>query len=184
VTDKGCGTNTKSLPTTWIGPPMNAKIPDPHFSIGLARSIRPTTPADGDILVDIWQSSVDATHSFVLKADLVEIAAQVHETLPLEPLWLALDDRDRPLAFLGLSLNSLDALFVAGEYRGRGVGRSLIDFAKGRYSWLTTIVNEQNEQAVGFYEHVGFQAESRSLLDADGRPYPVLHMRWSSERAA
>jgi putative acetyltransferase len=145
---------------------------------GIVHTIRPTGPADGDTLVEIWRSSVHATHDFVSKQDLAEIEAEVREIVALEPLWLALDAAGEPLGFLGLSTNAVDALFVAAEHRGTGVGRALIDFAKSRHSWLITIVNEQNEQALGFYEHAGFRPEGRSADDGHGRPYPVLHMRW------
>ena len=37
-------------------------------------------------------------------------------------------------------------------------------------------VNEQNEQAVGFYLKMGFTVTGRSPLDAQGKPYPLLHM--------
>ena len=38
-------------------------------------------------------------------------------------------------------------------------------------------VNEQNEQAVGFYLHQGFHVISRGATDSTGKPYPVLHMQ-------
>lgn len=38
-------------------------------------------------------------------------------------------------------------------------------------------VNEQNEQAVGFYLHMGFEVAGRSELDGTGKPYPLLHLR-------
>ena len=38
-------------------------------------------------------------------------------------------------------------------------------------------VNEQNEQAVGFYEHYGFEVFDRSETDGMGDPFPILHMR-------
>ncbi len=38
-------------------------------------------------------------------------------------------------------------------------------------------VNEQNPQAVGFYEHMGFRLVSKSELDGEGKPYPILHMQ-------
>jgi putative acetyltransferase len=37
-------------------------------------------------------------------------------------------------------------------------------------------VNEQNEQALGFYRHLGFEVVGRSPLDGQGKPYPLLHM--------
>ena len=38
-------------------------------------------------------------------------------------------------------------------------------------------MNEQNPQAAGFYEHMGFVVEGRSPVDDAGRPFPLLHMR-------
>jgi putative acetyltransferase len=38
-------------------------------------------------------------------------------------------------------------------------------------------VNEQNEQAVGFYQRMRFGVEGRSELDSQGKPFPLLHMR-------
>ncbi|WP_374755463.1 hypothetical protein [Runella slithyformis] len=38
-------------------------------------------------------------------------------------------------------------------------------------------VNEQNPQALGFYERMGFAVISRSALDGLGKPYPLLHLQ-------
>lgn len=37
-------------------------------------------------------------------------------------------------------------------------------------------VNEQNKRAEGFYRAHGFRTTSRDETDADGLPYPILHM--------
>jgi putative acetyltransferase len=37
-------------------------------------------------------------------------------------------------------------------------------------------VNEQNDQAVGFYRRMGFEVASRSAEDGLGQPFPLLHM--------
>ena len=41
-------------------------------------------------------------------------------------------------------------------------------------------MNEQNPQAVGFYEHMGFAAYKRTDLDKHGNPYPLLYMKRGS----
>ena len=36
-------------------------------------------------------------------------------------------------------------------------------------------MNEQNPQARGFYEHMGFQVYKRTELDEQGNPYPLIY---------
>ena len=46
-----------------------------------------------------------------------------------------------------------------------------------QYGIEEVTVNEQNPQAVGFYEHLGFVTYQRTALDEEGNPYPLLYMR-------
>lgn len=43
-------------------------------------------------------------------------------------------------------------------------------------------VNEQNPQAYCFYQKQGFKKYSRSELDGQGNPFPVLHLRYISAK--
>ena len=61
--------------------------------------------------------------------------------------------------------------------RGGGVGRALLAYAVEHWDARTLDVNEQNPQAAGFYEHMGFVVEGRSPVDDAGRPFPLLHLR-------
>jgi putative acetyltransferase len=70
----------------------------------------------------------------------------------------------------------MEALFVGPEYRGNGVGRALILHGLNVHPAMTTDVNEQNAQAVGFYKRMGFRQTGRSCLDNQGRSYPLLHL--------
>jgi putative acetyltransferase len=71
-------------------------------------------------------------------------------------------------------------LFVHAESRGQGIGRLLLEaFLKTRNE-ATVDVNDQNISGRGFYEAMGFQQLSRSDTDSEGRPYPLLHMRWKT----
>lgn len=45
------------------------------------------------------------------------------------------------------------------------------------YGINTLTVNEDNLQAKGFYEHMGFKVYQRNELDDQKNPYPVLYMR-------
>jgi hypothetical protein len=53
----------------------------------------------------------------------------------------------------------------------------LIQFGIKNYQADELTVNEQNPQAVGFYEHIGFVAYQRHETDDQGKPFPVLKMK-------
>lgn len=140
--------------------------------------IRRSQRHEGERLIAIWCRSVDATHDFLSAQDRADIEVQVRAFLPEAPLWVAVDDNDVPVAFMLLSEHHLEALFVDPDARGTGVGRKMVEHALSLIPDLTTDVNEQNAQAVGFYQKMGFVVTGRSETDDHGRPYPLLHLRY------
>jgi putative acetyltransferase len=70
----------------------------------------------------------------------------------------------------------IEMLFIHPAARGHGIGKMLVDYAIQQLHSTKVDVNEQNRQAFGFYEHVGFTVIGRSELDGLGMPYPILHM--------
>lgn len=140
--------------------------------------LRPSRPEDGPRAVQIWAAAVDATHDFLTPEDRAAIGREVEAFLPSAPLTLAVDDRDRAIGFMLIDGGYMEALFIDPEHRGAGVGAILIDYALAVHPVLTTDVNEQNAQAVGFYEHMGFERIGWSATDGQGRPYPLIHLRF------
>lgn len=128
-------------------------------------------------LVDVWERSVRATHAFLSAQEILAIREFVPQALSgVERLVVALEG-GVPLGFMGAEAGRLEMLFLAPEARGRGLGRQLLEEAIARYSVEELTVNEQNPQAVGFYEQLGFRTYKRTELDEEGRPYPLLYMR-------
>lgn len=115
-------------------------------------------------------------HDFLSKEYRVELETLVSSFLPEAPLWVAVTEKDEPVAFMLLTGEHMDALFVDPTVRGCGVGKLLIEHALTLAPKLTTNVNEQNEQAVGFYQKMGFKVTGRSETDDLGKPYPLLHL--------
>ncbi|WP_050462112.1 acetyltransferase [Herbaspirillum autotrophicum] len=139
--------------------------------------IRPSMPADTAALVAIWHAAVCATHDFLAPQDVEDIAVMVAEDyLPHTEVWVVLDAAGMPRGFMGMSAANIDSLFIDPACHGRGLGRALIGHARSISPRLSVDVNEQNRQALGFYQKMGFVTGGRSATDDQGRPYPLLHM--------
>ena len=139
--------------------------------------IRQRIAADNPRLLDIWLRSVRATHHFLQAPDIDALLPQVRDLyLPAVEVWVAVDNDDHPLGFIGLNECHVEMLFIDPELRGQGIGTRLLDFVRESRDPLSVDVNEQNPQAVGFYLHYGFVQTGRSPTDGEGRPFPLLHM--------
>lgn len=139
--------------------------------------IKNRTPLLVGQLLDVWEKSVRATHLFLSGEEIEEIKKFVPTALTAVPhLIVETDTEGTPIAFMGIDDRKLEMLFIAPEERGKGLGRKLLEHGIEKYSVKELVVNEQNPQARGFYEHMGFQVRERSELDEQGNPYPVLFM--------
>lgn len=138
--------------------------------------IRVSHPSEAPEIIKIWKNAVDVTHDFLTAHDRQEIEKDVVGFFSATPVWVAANQQDHPLGFMFLHDGHLEALFVDASARGLGVGKQLIAHALALHPDLSVDVNEQNHQAIGFYQHMGFNVSGRSELDGQGRPYPLLHL--------
>lgn len=126
-------------------------------------------------LAQIWERSVRATHGFLTEEAIREIGREIVPVyFPAVRLFAALE-RGRHVAFIGLSGDKIEMLFVDSDRLGAGLGSALVKFAMERGATCVD-VNEQNGQALGFYLSKGFRVVGRDEADDAGRPYPVLHL--------
>ncbi len=141
------------------------------------RIVSDRTPELMRRLVGVWERSVRATHTFLSEAEVAEIKPFVPQALAgVNTLVVAKRD-GTPVAFMGVQDGRLEMLFLDPEVRGQGLGRQLLEHGIAHLGVTELTVNEQNPQAVGFYEHLGFKTYHRTELDEEGRPYPLLYMR-------
>ena len=136
-------------------------------------------------LLDIWARSVRATHLFLSDGEIESIKEYVPRALMgVENLTVAENEDGRPVAFMGTENGTLEMLFIAPEERGKGLGKRLLRYGIAHFEVKELAVNEQNPQAKGFYEHMGFCAYKRTERDEQGGPYPLLYMRLQQESGA
>lgn len=135
------------------------------------------TNADYFRLIEVWEASVRATHHFLSEDDIIFYRELILEKyFDLVDLVCVRHQSGAITGFLGTIDHKIEMLFIHPDYRGKGIGKRLIRFAIDMAGIQAVDVNEQNEQAVGFYLALGFRLNKRSALDGMGKPYPVLHL--------
>ena len=145
-------------------------------------SIQVPVEAEYDKLLEIWESSVKATHDFISDDDVQFFKKLIVENKYFNhvKLYCIRNSENNILGFSGISGNKLEMLFLDPAVRGQGFGKMLLKHAIEIQYINSVDVNEQNSDAVKFYEHFGFKSISRSALDGTGKPFPILHMTLSN----
>lgn len=136
-------------------------------------------------LIEIWEESVRATHTFLSEAEILKIKEYVPDAICNVESLLVLfeDDEDSgksvsvPIGFMGIEKKKIEMLFLLPDARGKGFGKMLVQYGIENFSAEEVTVNEQNPKAKGFYEHLGFKTYKTSATDEQGNPYPIAWMR-------
>lgn len=129
-----------------------------------------------DELLNIWEHSVRTTRLFLSDAEVKSIKEYVPQALK-SVAHLIVAETETPIGFMGVQNGRLEMLFLALEEREKGIGRRLLQYSIETYGIVELTVNEQNPQAVRFYEHMGFESYKRTELGEEGNPYPLLYMK-------
>jgi len=128
-------------------------------------------------LLEIWEASVRATHDFLAEEDLLELKPLIlDQYFDAVELRCAKNRNGEILGFCGVHDGNIEMLFIAPAMRGKRIGTMLASYAINELGASRVDVNEQNKQALGFYQHLGFTIISRSPVDGQGKTYPLLHM--------
>lgn len=128
-------------------------------------------------LLSVWEKSVKATHLFLSDSEIENIKKYVPRALTgVAHLLISQDEKGHPIGFMGIENETLEMVFIAPEQREKGLGKALLGLGIEKYGVKQLTVNEQNPQAIGFYEHLGFKVYKRTAHDEQGNPYPLLYM--------
>ena len=139
----------------------------------MTREIKETDYAN---LMDIWESAVLNTHDFLKLEDFLFYKKNLPTYFQYVSLY-GFEQNSRLVGFIGIAEGNIEMLFVHNDCRGKGIGKRLVAYAIEKLQACKVDVNEQNTQAVGFYQHMGFSVVNRSEIDAEGKAYPILHMQ-------
>lgn len=110
-----------------------------------------------DQLVQLWEASVRATHHFLNEEDIQYFKPLIRNNYLYDvTLKVARNKENFVIGFLGVAEDNIEMLFIHPDYSGKGAGKALVNYAINKLGSRKVDVNEQNQQAVGFYERLGF----------------------------
>ncbi|PUB32687.1 putative acetyltransferase [Elizabethkingia sp. YR214] len=147
----------------------------------MSELIREANSEDYGDVIRVWEASVRATHHFLDPEDITFYKSIIPEALPQVKLFIY-EIEGQAAGFMGISGNTLDMLFVDPDYRRKGIGSKLFQYAQSAFQISRVDVNEQNQQAVDFYLKTGFVQTGRRATDDFGKAYPILEMTLGTEK--
>ena len=141
----------------------------------MIRSMRKT---DADRVADIWLEGNQKAHHFIdaqyWRDNLIPVKEQISQAEVY--VW---EERNQIQGFIGLSGTYIAGIFVAQEAQSRGIGRQLLDFAKGLRMQLSLCVYRKNVRAVEFYRREGFTVQEEGIDEDTGEA--EYRMLWKRE---
>ncbi|MEO3946362.1 GNAT family N-acetyltransferase [Gorillibacterium sp. CAU 1737] len=136
---------------------------------------RQAAPSDYDEMLQLWERSVIATHSFLSAEAREAIRLEIPSYFPqLEvQLWYL---HGAMLGFSAIHEGHLEMLFLDPESIGKGYGKQIMQQLLATFGVKSVDVNKDNPKALAFYQKNGFAIVRESPTDGAGRPYPILHL--------
>jgi hypothetical protein len=147
-------------------PHQNTQLITSNFQF----SIRPGTPEDVPLL-RLFIDEMAEFEKLTLHANEDELREAFFGATPFAHTFLAFDEQ-KPIAYIVYLFNFstmlgkrglwLEDIYVRPEYRGKGVGKALMQFLQtfaaenkcARFEWM---VLDWNENAISFYKSLGAQ---------------------------
>ncbi|MDH3730169.1 MAG: GNAT family N-acetyltransferase [Acidimicrobiia bacterium] len=129
---------------------------------------RPYSDKDLVELLDVWYRASLIAHSFLTEEFFESERREIIERwLPIAETTVYETD-GRVVGFLSLIGNEVGAIFVDPDFQGRGIGRILMDGARGSRPFLELGVFEANSVGRRFYDAYGFEFVGRRTHEATG----------------
>jgi ribosomal protein S18 acetylase RimI-like enzyme len=146
-------------------------------------TIRPARSDEYDEIARVWMNSWVST-GLAEASDFLLAQLRARISLEIEKGWslFVADDNGVLAAMLALHLPKkyLDQLFVAPEYQGRSLGRTLLAFTRQHLpDEIELRCARENDKAWRWYEREGFVLEKEAVEPMTG--FVMKHYRWKKK---
>ena len=112
--------------------------------------IRTFTVQDAETVMKIWLEGNAEAHDFVPRKYWVSQYRLVQQQLLQADIYVYEQDKNI-WGFAGMMGDYLAGIFVDGNHRSMGIGKSLLDYLKEMYPMFSLKVYQKNRRAVKFY---------------------------------
>lgn len=127
-------------------------------------------------LVDVWQRSV-RTSDLSARGRSSRMLPYASGYLANVATLLVARHEGHEIGFLGIDEAGIETVFVDPDWRGRGIGRMLVERAVNVFGARDAAVGEDSPQATAFFAHLGFATWPLMGADEDGLPVMRTVMR-------
>lgn len=133
---------------------------------------------DISVVMQIWLDTNIKTHSFISKCYWMDNYDMVKKIMPPAEIYVYEDNITNQIeGFIGLMDNYIAGLFVKEGVQSKGIGKQLLNYAKGIKSNMRLSVYNKNIRAIKFYQREQFVIQSENTDDNTNEK--ELIMVWS-----
>lgn len=135
-------------------------------------------PADYEAIAELWEASVRATHHFLKPEEIGFYKPYlVKYALPACRLYGIKTNEGKLCAFIGLSYDKIEMLFVSPKFFKNGCGRRLVDFAERKKNIKRLTSTKKTHAGAGLLSSYGLQhcrpQRSGRQRQAPPAPFPA-----------
>lgn len=139
--------------------------------------IRELRKADINRVADIWLDTNIKAHDFIPAQYWKNNLEAVKEMLPQAEIYVYEDTEIQ--GFIGLSGAYVEGIFVSDKMQSQGIGKALLNYAKGKRDSLRLNVYQKNTRAIAFYKREGFEVRYSGSEEATGEK--DYEMEWQQK---
>lgn len=143
--------------------------------------IREFHSADMTPLLELWLESTIYAHPFIPERYWHESEEVVRDVyLPAARTWVWEEEGALKGFVSVMEQRFLGALFVAPDTLRSGIGKALVQHVQQRFSVLSLEVYQKNQNAVNFYDALGFRIEDSAWQE--DTQHPTWIMGWRADQ--
>ena len=135
--------------------------------------IRELRKADINKVANIWLDTNITAHYFI-PVQYWQNNFELVKELLLQATVYVYEYNQEIQGFIGLNDEYVEGIFVSDEMQSQGIGKVLLNYAKGKRSKLLLNVYQKNTRAISFYQREGFEIQHSGLDEATGEKDYVM----------